>query len=64
MGKFRLEIEDRARQYFIKIYKSGDTTSIKKIEKMIIELSDHLKVGIGNPEPLKHNLSGFFGADV
>ena len=40
MGKFRLKIEDRAQQYFIKIYKSGDTASIKKIEKMIIELSD------------------------
>lgn len=44
MAKFRLEIEDRAQKYFIKIYKSGDTASIKKIEKMIIELSDHPKL--------------------
>lgn len=60
MGKFRLEIDDNAKADIAKIYKSGDKSIIKNLEKIIIELSEHPTTGIGNPEPLKNQLSGFW----
>jgi toxin YoeB len=60
MGKFRLEVEDLAKSDFDKIYKSGDKATIKKLEKIILELENHPSTGIGNPEQLKHHLSGFW----
>lgn len=60
MGKFGLKIEDKAKADFVKIYKSGDKTSIKKLEIIIEELSENPKIGLGNPEQLKHNLSGLW----
>lgn len=60
MGKFRLEIDDNAKADIAKIYKSGDKSTIKKLEKIIIELSEHPTTGVSNPEPLKHQLLGFW----
>ena len=60
MGKFRIKIEQSAQQDFFKIYKSGDKSTIKKLQKIMLELSDHPTIGIGNPELLKHNLSGLW----
>jgi toxin YoeB len=60
MGKFELKIDDQAKEDFAKIRKSGDQATIKKLEKIILELSEHPKTGIGNPEPLKHHLTGFW----
>lgn len=37
-----------------KTLKSGNTENIKKIEKILIELSETPYSGTGNPEPLKH----------
>lgn len=60
MGKFRLEIEELAKSDFDKIYKSGDKATIKKLEKIILELEHHPETGSGNPEQLKHQLSGYW----
>ena len=60
MGKFRLKIERSAEEDLIKIYKSGDKSTIKKLQKIMVELADHPTIGIGNPEPLKHSLSGLW----
>ena len=37
---------------------------IKKIEKIFIELSQTPYSGIGNPEPLKHELTGFWSRRI
>ncbi len=37
MGKFRVEIEAITQEDFIKIYKSGDRATIKRLEKMLVE---------------------------
>jgi toxin YoeB len=50
MGKFRIKVDDFAKEDIAKIYKSGDKATIKKLEKIIIELSEHPSTGIGNPE--------------
>lgn len=64
MGKFRIEVEELAKKDFIKIYKSGDKPSIIKLEKMIKELEIHPTTGIGNPEQLKHHLSGYWSRRI
>jgi toxin YoeB len=60
MGKYRIKIEEEAKKDLQKINKSGNTSSIKKSEKIILELSEHPTLGIGNPEALKHSLSGYW----
>jgi toxin YoeB len=64
MGQFRLEVDGNAKVDFEKIYKSGDKTSIKKLEKIILELQEHPTIGTGNPEQLKHHLSGFWSRRI
>jgi len=49
---------------YINIYKSGNQATIKKVEKIIIELSIHPATGTGNPEQLKHQLSGFWSRRI
>ena len=64
MGQFRLEVDRNAKVEFEKIYKSGEKASIKKIEKIILELQEHPTIGTGNPEQLKNNLSGFWSRRI
>ena len=64
MGQFRLEVDGNAKVDFEKIYKSGDKASIKKLEKIILELQEHPTIGTGNPEQLKHHLSGFWSRRI
>ncbi len=64
MGKYFVDIKDEAKIHFRKIYKSGDQVSIKRLEKIIMELSVHPTSGIGNPEPLKYNLSGLWSRRI
>lgn len=45
-------------------YKSGNKKSIKSIEKILKELSETPFEGVGNPEPLKHNLAGFWSRRI
>lgn len=60
MGKFRVKIEHAAQEDLVKIYKAGDKSTVKKLQKIMVELSDHPAIGIGNPEILKHSLSGLW----
>ena len=64
MGKFRIEITDLAKSQLAKHYKSGNKGTIKKIEKILIELSKHPYTGIGKPEALKENLTGFWSRQI
>lgn len=60
MGKFRLEVTDIAKKQIEKHYKFGDKASVKRLDKILLELTNHPYVGVGNPEQLKHHLSGFW----
>ncbi len=64
MGKFRIKVEEIAQKDLAKIYKSGDKSAIVKIEKIVKELENHPTRGIGNPEALKHQLSGFWSRRI
>jgi toxin YoeB len=64
MGKFRIEITKLAQQHLAKHYKSGNKPTIKKIEKMLLELSETPYLGIGNPEALKWELTGYWSRRI
>ncbi|MBM6499568.1 MAG: Txe/YoeB family addiction module toxin [Flavobacterium sp.] len=60
MGKFKIIIEPSA-ELEIKFHlKSGNKAVIKKLEKIFVELEETPYSGIGNPEALKHDLSGYW----
>ncbi len=60
MGKFRITLTDQAKKDITKHYKSVNQSTIKKIEKILVELSEHPTTGIGNPEQLKFELTGLW----
>jgi len=64
MGIYFIEITEKAEADISKIKKSGDKATIKKLEKILLELIDHPMIGTGNPEQLRHNLSGFWSRRI
>jgi len=60
MGKFEIILKPKAQKDFSRIEKSGQKSLIKKLEKMVLELSEHPKTGSGKPEKLKFELSGLW----
>ncbi len=64
MGKFRVEVTSKARKHIDKQLKSGNKSTINKIEKILIELESHPATGTGKPEQLKHNLSGYWSRRI
>lgn len=64
MGKFGIEIKPEAKKDLEKHYKSGDKASIKRIEKIIFELQETPYSGIGKPEELKYELSGYWSRRI
>jgi toxin YoeB len=64
MGKYFVEFEPSARKEIIAHKKAGDKATIKKLEKILIELTVSPFSGTGNPEALKHELSGFWSRKI
>jgi toxin YoeB len=64
MGQFKLKIEELAEKHLKQHLKSGDKASIKKIEKILVELTETPFAGIGNPEQLRYELSGFWSRRI
>ena len=44
--------------------KSGNQASIKKIAKILEELTENPFEGVGKPEALKHELSGLWSREI
>jgi toxin YoeB len=44
--------------------KIGDKLTLKKIQKLLIELMEHPTMGTGKPEMLKHNLKGLYSRRI
>jgi toxin YoeB len=64
MGKYYVEIEPSAKKEIITHKKSGDKSTIKKLEKILIELTESPFKGTGNPEALKHKLNGYWSRKI
>ncbi len=59
-----LEFSDIALADIKKHKKSGDKAVLKKIEKLLNELMMHPTEGTGQPEQLKHNLTGLYSRRI
>jgi len=57
MGKYKIALSARAKIHLSEWKMSGQIKSLKKIERIIKELSETPYSGIGSPEPLKYNLT-------
>lgn len=64
MGKFIVIIEPTAKAEIKSHLKSGNKAIIKKIEKIILELTETPFTGTGNPEALKYNLTGLWSRRI
>ncbi len=64
MGKYFVDFASTARNDLKAHYKSGDKATIKKIEKILLELSETPFEGIGNPEALKYEYSGYWSRKI
>jgi len=64
MGKYFVEFEEVARKDLKAHYKSGNKSTIKKIEKILLELTKHPFTGEGQPEELKYNLKGYWSRRI
>ncbi|TDQ76590.1 Txe/YoeB family addiction module toxin [Sphingobacterium yanglingense] len=60
MGKFELEIKLSAKKDLEFHFRSGNKSTIRRIEQILLELSRTPYEGIGNPEPLKYQLNGYW----
>ena len=54
MLEYRLDYTPEANEDIKNIKKSGDKSSINKINKLLKELKKHPKTGTGHPEQLKY----------
>ena len=64
MGKYTVAFDPKALKEIREHYKSGNQSSIKRIAKILIELTETPFEGIGNPEALKYQLSGFWSREI
>jgi toxin YoeB len=64
MGKYTLNLSDKAKRDLKAILKSGDQNSIKRIEKIFDEFSETPYEGIGKPELLKYRFAGLWSRRI
>ncbi|WP_396177104.1 Txe/YoeB family addiction module toxin [Flavobacterium sp.] len=64
MGKYTVVIEPLAQVEIIRHHKSGNKAVIKKLEKILLELTETPYDGIGNPEALKYGLTGLWSRRI
>ncbi len=64
MIMYIVEISDRAADDIALLKKSGNTSAITKIRKLLVELQEHPTSGTGQVEALKGNLSGFWSRRI
>lgn len=64
MGKYFVEFDLVARNDLRAHYKSGNKAIIKKIEKILLELTENPFQGEGQPEELKHNFKGYWSRRI
>jgi len=64
MGKYFVDIAEQAKKHLAFLSKSGDKASVKKIQQIFIDLSKHPETGVGKPEKLKFEYSGYWSRQI
>jgi toxin YoeB len=62
MGRYTVTFSGRADKDLQYWQKTGDKSILRKIEKIVDELTEHPTTGIGNAERLKGDLSGYWSS--
>lgn len=60
MAKYRINLTDDAKDDFKQLKRSGNKSTLKKLEQIIRELAEHPYTGTGKPERLKHSYAGYY----
>lgn len=61
---YQIAFTDKALDGIEKLKKSGNKPVLKKIRKLLDELTDHPYTGTGQPEQLKYDLAGFWSRRI
>lgn len=64
MGKYIVALGIEARKDLKFHFKSGNKATIKKIEKILLELTEHPFTGDGKPEELKYDYTGYWSRRI
>ena len=64
MGEYITVLEARAEKDLKRHHKAGNKVTINRINQIYEELKIHPKIGIGNPEVLKHELAGYWARRI
>ena len=64
MGKYKVALTNTAMKHLAEWKKSGQKSSLKKIEEIFLELSQTPFTGVGSPEPLKYQLNEFWSRRI
>jgi toxin YoeB len=64
MGMYKVEILPEAEQHLEFHKKSGNRVVKEKIAIILKELKLHPEVGVGKPEKMKHEFSGFWSRRI
>ena len=59
-----IKLEPKAVEDIAELKKSGNKAAIAKIEKLLLELTEHPTTGTGQVEALKDNFSGFWSRRI
>jgi toxin YoeB len=60
----QIELTDAAKEHLIFWRKTGNKTILKKIEQLTDAIIENPFEGIGKPEALKHELTGFWSRRI
>ena len=61
---YKIEILPQADKDIRTYQKAGNKAAIKKIQEILLELNIHPTTGIGKPEELKHELTGYWSRRI
>ncbi|WP_236979974.1 Txe/YoeB family addiction module toxin [Membranihabitans maritimus] len=64
MGKYFVDVTDEAKKHLSFHHKSGNKSTTKRIKRIIKELSESPYSGIGKPELLKYQYSGYWSRRI
>ena len=61
---YNILLTEQAKQDYRKLKSTHNAAYIQRIERMLHQLKESPTVGIGHPEPLKHELSGYWSRRI
>lgn len=64
MAKYKIALTDQAKIHLHEWKKSGQKITLKKIERIFLDLANNPFSGVGSPEPLKHQMTEYWSRRI